>query len=93
MIKTTKTKYYLNLDIKLGVNANYTVIAREYNLNKSDGETKHQVCNMTYHPQFGPLKNPLSPMNMDFAILTLCEPLMFDKGKFFYPCLSLFQCM
>ena len=62
------------------MNANYTVIAREYNLNKSDGETKHQICNMTRHPQFDPLKNKND--NMDFAILTLCEPLMFDKGKF-----------
>ena len=87
-MKLTKAKLYINLDIKLGVNANYTVIAREYNLNKSDGETKHQICNMTSHPQFDLLKNPFSPMNMDFAILTLCEPLMFDKGKFSHICIS-----
>ena len=53
------------------------VVAREQNLNKSDGETTHKVCNMTIHPQ-----RSITAKDNDFAILNLCEPLMFDKGNF-----------
>ena len=66
------------------------VVARQNNLNKTDGATGHKVCNMTTHPQWNatyPLHRfhiDMLPGNMDydFAILNLCDPMMFDKGQF-----------
>ena len=46
-------------------------------MNKTDGETRHNVCNMTVHPEF----NKTILFDYDFGILNLCDPLMFDKGK------------
>ena len=61
-----------------GVSLELIVVAREHNLNKTDGETRHKVCNMTMHPQW----NKTIMYDFDFAILNLCEPMMFDKGQF-----------
>ena len=64
------------LELKIGVNAHITVIAREHKLNETKGITRHKVCKMTKHPKWN-----FMIMNYDFAILNLCEPMMFDKGK------------
>ena len=50
--------------------------AREHDLNKHDGETRHEICRTVTHPQW----NEVTGDN-DFKILTLCEPLMFDRSK------------
>ena len=73
-----------------GGSAEVKVVARQTNLNKTDGATGHKVCNMTTHPQWNatyPLHRfhiDTLPGNMDydFAILNLCDPMMFDKGQF-----------
>ena len=67
------------LELKFGVNAHITVIAREHILNKTKGVTRHKVCKMTKHPKWNVKRSPL--FDYDFAILNLCKPLMFDKGK------------
>ena len=53
-------------------------VAREHNLNKSDGETRHKICKMTTHPQWN-----RKILDNDFGILSLCDPIMFDKSKSF----------
>ena len=61
-----------------GISLELIVVARDHNMNKTDGETRHKVCNMTTHPQW----NKTIKLDFDFAILNLCDPLMFDKGNF-----------
>ena len=60
---------------------NIIVIAGEHNIKKSDGETKHEVCGWTIYPRYLDGKTP-SLNGPDIAILHLCEPLTFRKGKF-----------
>ena len=60
---------------------NIIVIAGEHNIKKSDGETKHEVCGWTAHPDFSG-KEKIHRAGPDIAILHLCEPLTFRKGKF-----------
>ena len=70
------------------------VVARQLNLENFEGATRHKVCDLTIHPKYNgtnPYKLWFGNMDYDFAILTLCEPLMFDKGKFLslsFPSLS-----
>ena len=51
-------------------------------LGRVDGEVSHSVCSKREHP------------DEDLAVLTLCEPLMFSKGKYQFKRSSLFynQC-
>ena len=50
----------------------------DHNRKVPDGESHHAVCGLTQHPDYeGPPK-----INKDIAILHLCEPLTFRKGKF-----------
>ena len=59
-----------------GVSLSMVVKARAHDLKKPDGETKHEICNSVTHPQWSGVTG-----DNDFKILTLCEPLMFDKSK------------
>ena len=77
-----------------GGSAELQVVARAHVLNKTDGKTLHKVCNLTTHPQWN-ATYPLhkfniyvlpSNMDFDFAIVNLCEPLMYDKGQFLSFC-------
>ena len=47
-------------------------------LGRVDGEVSHSVCGKREHP------------DEDLAVLTLCEPLMFSKGKYQFKRTSLF---
>ena len=59
------------------------VYAGDHNSEKSDGESKLEVCGWTRHPEFlGRGKDKPSEAGPDIAILHLCEPLTFRKGKF-----------
>ena len=44
--------------------------ADEEVLDRVDGEVSHTVCSKREHP------------DKDFAVLTLCQSLMFSKGKY-----------
>ena len=58
------------------------VYAGEHNINKwGDGESKYEVCGWTIYPKYLDVKTP-SLRGPDIAILHLCEPLTFRKGKF-----------
>ena len=57
---------------------NITVWTREHNLTKKDGEMKHAVCNKTEHSEY----NKKAKYDQDIAVLHLCQPLIFSKGKF-----------
>ena len=62
-----------------------TVNAGDYNINKADGESEYEVCGWTVHPEYVKKeRNDKKPFIRapDIAILHLCEPLMFRKGKF-----------
>ena len=56
---------------------NITVWTRDHDFTKKDGEESHAVCNKTEHPEFGKIK-----YDKDIAVLHLCQPLKFSKGKF-----------
>ena len=62
------------------------VYAGDHNKEKSDGESKYEVCGWTRHPEFsGRVKDKQPPeAGPDIAILHLCEPLTFRKGKFHF---------
>ena len=45
------------------------VVAGDHDLQASDGEVKHAVCEVTLHPAYNSLDN-----NHDLALLTLCQP-------------------
>ena len=64
---------------------NIIVIAGEHNIKKSDGKTKHEVCGWTVHPEYVKIERKDTQPYIrapDIAILHLCEPLIFRKGKF-----------
>ena len=42
-----------------------------------DGESKQAVCGLTQHPQY----DGAPQYNYDLAILHLCQPLTFSRGK------------
>ena len=54
-----------------------TVWTGDHDWTKKDGEMSHAVCSKTEHPNY---HNPIRYDN-DIAILKLCNPLMFTKGK------------
>ena len=54
-----------------------TVWTRDHDRTKKDGEMSHAVCSKTEHPSF----NTAIRYDNDIAILKLCKPLMFTKGK------------
>ena len=61
------------------------VYAGDHNKEKSDGESKYEVCGWTRHPEFsGRGKDKPPEAGPDIAILHLCEPLTFRKGKFHF---------
>ena len=56
----------------------FTAWVGDHNIRLPDDETEHVVCGLTQHPEYeGP-----TTYNKDIAILHLCEPLTFRKGKF-----------
>ena len=57
---------------------NITVWTGEHNYKKNDGEMKHAVCNKTEHPEY----YKKAKYDQDIAVLHLCQPLIFSKGKF-----------
>ena len=54
-----------------------TVWTGDHDRTKKDGEMNHTVCHKMEHESFN---NPIRHYN-DIAILKLCQPLMFTKGK------------
>ena len=62
------------------------VYVGEYNIRKADGESIHEVCGWTIHPEFFKKERERDTKPFlhapDIAILHLCEPLKFRKGKF-----------
>ena len=56
-----------------------TVWTGEHDFTKEDGEENHTVCSKTEHPGYNPSKGPM--YDLDIAILHLCQPLIFSKGK------------
>ena len=56
-----------------------TVWTGEHDFTKEDGESNHMVCSKTEHPGYNPSKGPM--YDLDIAILHLCQPLIFSKGK------------
>ena len=61
------------------------VSAGDYNINKADGESEHEVCGWTVHPEYVKIERKDTQPYIrapDIAILHLCEPLIFRKGKF-----------
>ena len=54
-----------------------TVWTGLHDYTKKNEGMKHSVCNKTEHPEFGKIKR-----DKDIAILHLCQPLKFSKGKF-----------
>ena len=56
-----------------------TVWTGEHDFTKEDGEGNHTVCSKTEHPGYNPSKGPM--YDLDIAILHLCQPLIFSKGK------------
>ena len=65
--------------IIIGISAeSITVITRDHDWTREDGEVSHSVCSKREHP------------DEDLAVLTLCEPLMFSKGKYQFKRTSLF---
>ena len=58
--------------------ADITVWAGDYNVKVADGESNHSVCGITQHAQYQ--NEP--PFANDIAILHLCQPITFSKGKF-----------
>ena len=62
-----------------------TVNAGDYNINKADGESEYEVCGWTVHPEYVKIERKDTQPYIrapDIAILHLCEPLIFRKGKF-----------
>ena len=57
---------------------NITVWTGEHNYKKNDGEMSHAVCNKTEHPEY----YKKAKYDQDIAVLHLCQPLIFSKGKF-----------
>ena len=55
-----------------------TVWSGDYDIKKMDGEVSHAVCSKTEHPDFD--KN--TQYDQDIAILHLCQPLVFNEGRF-----------
>ena len=55
-----------------------TVVTREHDRTKMDGEVSHAVCSKTEHPDY----NKLMKNDQDIAILRVCQLLMFSEGKF-----------
>ena len=66
--------------------ASITVIAGELNIRKALKlrKSQHEVCGWTLHPDFSEKdsENDIVNAGPDIAILHLCEPLIFRKGKF-----------
>ena len=62
------------------------VSAGDHNIKKKgDGESEHEVCGWTVHPEYVKIERKDTQPYIrapDIAILHLCEPLMFRKGKF-----------
>ena len=64
------------------------VSAGDHNIKKKgDGESEHEVCGWTVHPEYVKKEREKDPQPPafeapDIAILHLCEPLIFRKGKF-----------
>ena len=53
-----------------------TVWTGDHDWTKPDGEMRHAVCSKTEHPSYNS-----TSYHSDIAILKLCKPLMFTKGK------------
>ena len=63
--------------IVIGISAeSITVITRDHDWTREDGEVSHSVCSKMEHPEY----NRDARFDKDIAILTLCKPLMFTKG-------------
>ena len=56
-----------------------TVITRDHDRTKADGEVSHAVCSKTEHPEY----YKKAKYDQDIAVLHLCKPLMFSEGKFY----------
>ena len=54
-----------------------TVITRDHDRTKADGEVSHAVCSKTEHPDY----DKLMRFDKDVAVIKLCSPLMFTDGK------------
>ena len=50
---------------------------RDHDWRRPDGEVSHAVCRKTEHPDYDKEVKD----DKDIAILHLCKPLMFTKGK------------
>ena len=70
-----------NRNLYLGHSArDITVWVGDHNRRRvGDGESEHEVCGIVQHPDYSGKPN----YDKNIAILRLCDPLKFSKGKDF----------